>query len=142
MSEVFIRVYGVPAPVGSKTVGHTKDGRTFVRDASKRSAPWKKDIKYEAAQAMKEANLSILTGPLHVEVRFFMPRPKGHYGKKGLLPSAPELPTVRPDATKLWRPVEDALTGIVYTDDSQITHQEVWKNYGDPARVEIWIEDA
>jgi Holliday junction resolvase RusA-like endonuclease len=41
----------------------------------------------------------------------------------------------RPDATKLWRPTEDALTGIVWRDDSQIIRQLVRKRYCGPGEV-------
>lgn len=56
-------------------------------------------------------------------------------------PSAPHYPAVKPDATKLVRAVEDALTGICWRDDAQIVNQDVRKRYADTgsARVEIAI---
>ena len=77
--------------------------------------------------------------PLNLEVDFYVPRPKGHFGKRGLRLSAPAFPTVKPDATKLLRAVEDALTGIVWRDDAQVVEQHVSKLYGEPARAEIRI---
>lgn len=72
-------------------------------------------------------------------VEFFLPRPKGHFGVHGVKRSAPKYPTVRPDATKLMRPLEDALTGIVWKDDSRIVEQVVRKSYGDPPRAEVKV---
>jgi Holliday junction resolvase RusA-like endonuclease len=39
------------------------------------------------------------------------------------------LPVVMPDATKLLRGLEDALTGVVWHDDAQIVSQHVEKRY-------------
>jgi Holliday junction resolvase RusA-like endonuclease len=68
---------------------------------------------------------------LAVELTF--PRPKGHFGtgrRAGRLkPSAPERPIVKPDLLKVVRGVEDALTGIVYADDSQIVAHDLDKTY-------------
>jgi len=81
----------------------------------------------------------LLGGALEVSVIFTVPRPKGHFGARGLKPSAPAYPTVRPDVTKLLRAVEDACTGIVWRDDAQIVAQHAIKRYGEPACAEIRV---
>ena len=76
-----------------------------------------------------------------------MPRPKGHYrtGKNALIlrKNAPEHPTTKPDATKLLRSTEDALTGILWKDDAQIWCQNVTKTYGEcpGAQIQVWFEE-
>lgn len=130
-------VYGTPAPSGSKTPFRGKSGAIFVRDASPRSYPWKRDVAKEAALAMRGGHL--LAGPLRLEVAFYVPRPKGHFGKKGLRAIAPAFPTVKPDATKLLRAVEDSMNGVVWRDDSQVVEQYVTKQYGEPARAEVSV---
>jgi Holliday junction resolvase RusA-like endonuclease len=137
MSRLEIVVYGRPAPGGSKTSGVRKDGRRFVRDSSTRAAPWKGKVEQAAGEAMIAHGLSLLEGALEFVATFYLPRPQSHYGARGLRPSAPRYPTTRPDVTKLLRPVEDALTGVVWRDDSQIVKQLARKRYGAPARVEI-----
>jgi Holliday junction resolvase RusA-like endonuclease len=137
MSEVSFTVYGNAQPAGSKTAGRTKDGRMFVRDSAKGSRPWKGQVAQAAGEAMNGTGL--LGGALVLRVRFYVPRPKAHLGARGLRPSAPEHPTTRPDVTKLLRAVEDALTGIVWRDDAQVTEQHALKRYGEPARVEVWV---
>jgi crossover junction endodeoxyribonuclease RusA len=132
-----LTVYGKAEPAGSKISGMSKSGRRFVRDDNKQSAPWKRVVGQAAGVRMQGRQL--LEGPLTMTVRFVVVRPAGHYGKRGLLPSARPHPTVKPDTTKLVRGVEDALTGIVYRDDSQVVHQVATKLYGEPARVEITI---
>ena len=82
----------------------------------------------------------LLDGPLALEVVFTVPRPKGHFGVKGLRPSAPPHPTVAPDTTKLLRAIEDAMEGIVYRNDAQIVEQVARKVYGEPASARILID--
>ena len=71
--------------------------------------------------------------PLNVEMTFYFPRPKSHYGTgknvNVLKENAPTHHTKKPDAMKLARAVEDALTGIVWKDDSQVWNCMVQKEY-------------
>lgn len=135
-AAVGFTVYGVPQPAGSKVAGRAKDGRMFVRDAAAKSAPWKRQVAQAAGEAMSG---DLLDGPLSLAVVFYVPRPKSHQGRRGLLPSAPPYPATRPDLTKLVRAVEDALTGVVWRDDAQVVRQFAWKAYGEPARVTIEV---
>lgn len=140
-------VPGVAQPAGSKRA-FVKGGRAVVVDDAKGSRPWKNAVSAEAAKAMTfhsddgtSGYRPPLEGPLELQVIFWLPRPKGHYGARGLRPSAPAYPAVRPDATKLLRAVEDAMTGIVWRDDAQVVHQVVGKRYGEPARTEIQVRE-
>lgn len=137
MAEVTFTVYGQPQPAGSKTAGKTKSGKLFVRDSARGSAPWKRQVAQAAGEAMNGAGL--LDGALELSVIFTVPRPKGHFGARGLRPSAPEHPTVRPDVTKLLRAVEDACTGVVWRDDAQVVAQHALKGYGEPACAEVEV---
>lgn len=139
---ISLTVYGQPQPAGSKTVGFAKSGQHFVRDSAKGSAEWKRTVAQVAGAEM--SGRSLLEGPLGLVVDFYLPRPKGHFGTgrnagsvKG---SAPLFPVTKPDATKLLRAVEDALTGIVWRDDAQVVEQHVRKHYGEPTRVEISVD--
>lgn len=137
MPEVSFIVHGIAQPAGSKTVGRTKDGRSFVRDSAKKGKPWRLQVAQVAGDAMNGTGL--LDGPLELSVIFTVPRPNGHYGARGLLPSAPEYPTTRPDVTKLLRAVEDACTGIVWRDDAQVVAQHAYKEYGEPAGAQVRV---
>lgn len=128
-------VHGTPQPAGSKRA-FFRGGRAVVVDANKKTRPWKDQVAQIAGEAM--TGRPLMRGPLWVILRFYVRRPKGHFGKKGLLSSAPAHPTTRPDVLKLARGVEDALSGVCYVDDSQIVAEELWKEYG-PERVEIEI---
>ena len=132
-------VAGVPKPAGSKRVFLTKAGRPIVTDASgKPGKDWRADIQHAA----KTVTPHPLRGALNLHVQFRLPRPKGHYGKKGLRRTAPAYPIGRPDTTKLVRAVEDALSGILWRDDAQIVSQVASKSYvcdGEVPGAQVWV---
>lgn len=64
--------------------------------------------------------MPLLKGPLFVIVHFVMPAPQGLSERKRQAQNC--LPhTKRPDGDNLEKYLNDALTGIVWADDSQIT---------------------
>lgn len=149
---ITITIYGNPVPAGSKTPWNPrrKDGTLVLRadgrpviatmDSTKRKGgEWKQAI---AAAARDAYEGDLLDGPLRVVIRFFRPRPKGHFGKRGMSKAGMEsvAPTTKPDVLKLARAVEDALTGVVWRDDSQIVCELLSKDWGEPARCEVTIE--
>lgn len=146
MTSVSFCVHGVPKPAGSKRAfQHRHTGRIVVTDANKNSREWKNLVADAAVEAMHrpgdhKRDGELLDGPLLLSLIFMVPRPKGHYGAKGLRPSAPRFPTVKPDLLKLARGVEDALSGVVYRDDAQIVSESLQKAYGEPARVHVRVE--
>jgi crossover junction endodeoxyribonuclease RusA len=131
-------VHGKAEPAGSKTTGVSNRGKRYVRDSNPASKEWKRLVSQVAGEAM--AGRPLLEGPLSLTVEFFRPRPQGHFGKRGLLPSAPVFPTTAPDTTKLVRAIEDAMQGVVYRNDSQIVSQVARKQYGEAARCEVRIQ--
>jgi Holliday junction resolvase RusA-like endonuclease len=134
-------VPGVAAPGGSKTAFRTPQGRTIVKDACKRNPAWRASVAHEARTAYREN--PPLTGPLSLDVVFHVLRPKGHYGtgrRAGRVKdNAPQYPIGRPDATKLVRALEDALTGIIWKDDAQIVRQRVEKRYDELAGADVSV---
>lgn len=141
MSTLAFTVLGTPQPAGSKKgYVNPKTGKVIITDAAKGSRPWKQQV---AGEALARTNGTPFAGPVELALTFFVARPKAHYGTgrnaAKLKPTAPRYPTTRPDATKLLRAVEDALTGIVYADDAQVINQYVSKLYGSPERVEIAV---
>jgi Holliday junction resolvase RusA-like endonuclease len=138
-------VFGVAQPAGSKRAFYNKKAaRVIVTDDNKRSRPWKAEVASAAQTAMLAQSVTpggtLVDGPLELSLTFVVPRPKGHFGAKGSVrPSAPSHPIVRPDVLKLARGVEDACTGIVWRDDSQIVVEMLRKEYGEPARCEIFV---
>jgi Holliday junction resolvase RusA-like endonuclease len=132
-------VPGVAAPGGSKKVFPRKGGGPpIVTDDAKNNREWKAIVAM-AARAAYDGPL--LEGPLHVRFTFVITRPDGHYGKRGLLPSARPHPTIRPDVLKLSRSTEDALKEILWHDDSQTVQLVAVKRYGERGeQAGCWIE--
>jgi Holliday junction resolvase RusA-like endonuclease len=131
---------------GAEAQDHHGPGRRFRHGrapATTRAAeiaaavkPWREAVRSGAALALNATNTLPLRGPVAVTVTFFLPRPKAHYGAKGLKASAPVTCAKRPDVDKLLRSTLDALTSAgVYGDDSQVVHLTVWKMYSDPSPV-------
>ncbi len=148
-----ITVMGKPQPGGSKRafVPRNKEGNPIpngrggvianVIDANPNAKEWQREVKHEARKIMGAIPPTDVA--LFAKVSFFVLRPKGHFGTgknaNVLKSSAPSFPVTKPDATKLWRCVEDALTGIVWRDDAQIVQQQVSKSYGPQAGVRVEI---
>lgn len=77
--------------------------------------------------------------PLSVRLFCHFQRPKSHYTKKGLRPTAPVHHTSTPDADNVLKSVCDALTGVgLWRDDSQVARAEIRKEYGDTPG--CWLE--
>lgn len=126
-------VPGIPAPGGSKRfVGFSKaTGRAILIDAAgQRNKDWRSVVSLRGSEAMAGVGGGLFSGPLHVSMVFYMPRPSGHFGRMGTPRNgAPEWPITRPDALKLTRSTEDALTGIIWNDDAQTVVLDIQKRY-------------
>lgn len=105
--ELDIFVPGRAAPQGSKR--HVGGGRLI--ESSKAVAPWRTTVAWHTAQAYTGPPLQ---GALQVVLEFVMPRPAST--PKRTTPAAIK----KPDLDKLIRAVFDALTGVVWRDDSQV----------------------
>ncbi len=114
-----IRVYGVPAPQGSKK-GFVVNGRVnIVEQSHKKLKPWREDVSDAAAKVMD--GREPLNGDLFVAITFFMKRPKT---------VKRQYPNVAPDVDKMTRGVLDALKfGNVYVDDARVVACMALKEY-------------
>lgn len=86
----------------------------------------------------------LLDCPLQVDLWFYMPRPKGHYGtgrNEGKLKDwAPTMHTKKPDIDNLRKLVMDAMTGIFWRDDSLVCKGFTVKEYSEKPRTKICIK--
>src|SRR5258708_17910321 len=90
-----IWVNGDPAPQGSVNAfalkkGGEYTGRVGMRSASPAHASWRNDVATAAAKELKQAGLMLADLPLFakdlpcsVQITFYLPRPKSHYGTGG-----------------------------------------------------------
>ena len=128
-----IRVYGDPAPQGSKTA-RVINGKVIMWESSKKLPTWRESVVMAAKVSFMENNHQTILGPVSLHCTFFMPRPKSvtrHY------------PNTAPDLDKLLRGIGDALqiSGVI-SNDAQIVSIDAHKVYAEsPADngVEIWL---
>lgn len=110
----------------------TESGSAVSKTAKK---TYRGDLRDAAVSARRRSWLvdEPVTVPLAIEAVFVRSRPSNHLRRDGSLTplGMAARPTTRPDATKLLRAAEDALTGVLWLDDSQITQQLAWKAFGD-----------
>jgi crossover junction endodeoxyribonuclease RusA len=124
------RVYGVAQPKGNMRAINMR-GMKFpiVTDSNKGVRSWQQLIAEGANRALAglpPAERAILTEGVRLSVAFFLPRPKALM-KRGV----PIAHLKKPDTSKLLRAVEDALTQVVYHDDSQVVELLASKSYAD-----------
>jgi len=119
--EITFDVLGRPAPQGSKkSIGNNR----FI-ESSKFLPAWRSAVREAAENAVTIAGWARVTGPVELEVMFYLDRPSS------ISRQARPTPIVPPDLDKLIRGVGDALTGVIYEDDSQVIRTLAWKVYAD-----------
>jgi crossover junction endodeoxyribonuclease RusA len=145
---VHFTVVGKAEPAGSKRAVPTNRNwrvvpgvRWQVLDANKDAEAWKKTVASAARGKMLSLRAKPFESAVEVRMRFVRARPKSHLLSDGVRLSAAgrEFPmlTSKPDVLKLARAVEDAMTGIVYTDDALIVRELIEKEWGDSD--EVWV---
>jgi Holliday junction resolvase RusA-like endonuclease len=110
-------------PMGWQRRVVRKDGRTYVPTET---AEYKETV----AWAYKKHLNLFYRGPVSMTIRAYYKRPKTVKREK---------PTVKPDLDNIAKAVCDALNGVAYHDDKQITHLSVYKDYAEEPYIELWI---
>ena len=124
-STISFEVRGLPIAQGSLR-SFVVNGRPIITTTARGLASWRRLV---ADVAQQYAPRELWNGPVQIELVFGLPKPK----------SAPKTrrvwPDKRPDLDKLTRSVLDALTHVVFADDSQIVDIKATKDYGPPGVV-------
>ena len=141
-------VVGVkPAAQGN----HRRNRAGGVYDSNKRLPSFRRAVEQAARVAIQDARwprVPFGTDPVSVAMSFGFERPACHYGTgrnaDRLKPNAPMWPTGRNlgDAEKLARGVNDALSGLVFADDSQVvslTVTKLWVHRGVSPVTEVTV---
>jgi crossover junction endodeoxyribonuclease RusA len=127
-------VPGIPATQGSKN--------QFGVESCKRLPEWRSLVSLMAKQQMD--GKTPFDGPVKVLYSFWFPRAKNHFGtgkkSNSMRDDAPLYATAKGDIDKLQRAVNDAMTGIVYHDDKQISQVAAVKMYRETPGVGISVE--
>ncbi|KKM27567.1 hypothetical protein LCGC14_1573400 [marine sediment metagenome] len=120
-------ISGHPRPKGSWTPVQTKQGIKF-RPASNKTAEWCKSAK---EQLVVLWGGPVLDGPIRVKLEFLVPRLKTVVRR---YPTGAR----EGDIDKLMRSILDAMTGVVYKDDSQVIRSILEQNYTD-SMPGVWV---
>jgi Holliday junction resolvase RusA-like endonuclease len=127
-TELFVQ--GTPKPQGSKRAIMGKHQRfpSVIESAGQALKDWRGDVRYAASRLGVKHE-----GSVSVCLHFHLQRPKAHFGSGknsgNLKPSAPKYHTQKPDVDKLSRAVLDALTDVLFGDDSCVCHLEAKKEW-------------
>lgn len=147
MNELSFTVFGKPAQMGSKKA-FVRGGRAIITDDnSEKRKQWANAVSSVAAETM--ARRDLIAGPVWLNAVFYFARPKSHFGSGKnsafLKESAPEKHAQTPDLDKLLRCLCDALTGVVFRDDSQVFRvscSRVWTTGPERCEVNLQFPDG
>ena len=133
MSSVAFSVPGDPVPQPRPRVSTVGGfGRAYVPRTHAVHA-----YRDAVALAAKAAGCEPHPEPVNVVIDFVFGRPKSHLRKSGLRSDAPVLP--RCDLDNMAKAVLDALNGVAWVDDSQVSRLVVEKSYGSEGRTTVRI---
>ena len=137
MAEPVIRfaVLGQPVTQGSKRAFVNKHtGRAgMVENKAEELKSWREAIRSEAQRAV-ESGARLIDGPVVVRLFFGLAKPSSAPKRRRTFPIAARSG----DVDKLARAVLDALTGVLFGDDSQVVSLTVSKDYS--ARIGAVVE--
>lgn len=135
--SIHLFIPGNPVPQGRPRACIRGKHASVYEDA--KSKDWKKTIAVHAQYQLDRLSFDV-KGPrvlidtaIKLEVEFRLLRPKSVSVKK-----RPE-PITRPDLDNLVKAVKDALTGVLWRDDSQVIELEAKKVYDNPPGVDITV---
>jgi Holliday junction resolvase RusA-like endonuclease len=136
---IVFRVHGDPLPKGSKTA-RIVNGRVVgsyeaanMKRKNRRAGGldrWMLAVAWAGKSAFSRQRTELLEEALGVTLTFYFERPAT---------VTRPMPSVKPDGDKLARAVLDALTGVLWKDDSQVTTLLVVKRYGSSPGVGVHV---
>jgi len=121
-SVIRFQVRGLPIPQGSHR-SYLVNGRPVITTSAKGLATWRRLVADVAQQFAPDEPWQ---GPVGIELDFGIPKPKSAPKRRRVWPDK------RPDIDKLSRAVFDALTQVIFADDSQVVFLRASKDYGPP----------
>lgn len=126
--ELQFFVAGTFVTQGSKVAGvNQKTGKAFMKESNAKGlAAWRHAIATEA-RAVRGDEMPF-SGPVMVQASFWKQRPAGEPKTRRTWP----MKAHSGDVDKLLRAVLDALTGVLFADDSQVVHSTTRKDWAGP----------
>jgi len=148
MSTLTFQVTGEPkgqprSRAFARKMGNVHVARFYDSDVADE---WKRAVQIVVLDAAIVHRWSLTLGPVAISMCFSLPRPKSHFGAKGLKASAPMHHSGKPDADNLAKLVMDQITksGKVWRDDSQVVSLRVEKLWasGNESGCSVLIAEA
>jgi Holliday junction resolvase RusA-like endonuclease len=127
---IHLFIPGNPVPQGRPRACIRGKHASVYEDA--KSKDWKRTVRFLANVGLPDM-WELIAGAINLQITFKLLRPKSVSVKK-----RPE-PICRPDLDNLIKAVKDALTGVLWYDDSQIIELEAKKVYDNPPGVDITV---
>lgn len=116
---------GVPAPKGSARAILVNGRARLIASESGHNERAQKSWAGAVGWSARAARVEKLTGPVAVRCEFVFARPKSHTRAERRITAK----TTKPDGDKLLRSTLDALTGIAYLDDAQVSDMRAVKRW-------------
>ena len=123
MNRVTFTVPGEPVPQPRPRVS-TRGGFAKAYVPAKHPVH---EFRSRVAHAARDAGLAPADHPVSVEISAVFGRPRSHFNRAGVRPTAPLLP--RPDCDNLAKAVLDALQDVI-GDDTKVSRLVVEKRWG------------
>ena len=127
-----MKTFEIFVPGIARTSGSHISFKGRVTHSGKHTKKWMDTVAWMALKEYGERQI-LHDGEIKLGIEFYLIRPKGHYGtgrnRNYLKPSAPLNHKTKPDLDKLVRAVQDALTKVIWHDDSQIVCVSAAKYY-------------
>lgn len=119
---------GTPESQGSSR-GFVRGKRVIITSANKSLPAWRQSVRYEAQRYVEEHKVPCIdkTQAVILHLNFYFQKPEST-SKRVVLHNK------QPDLDKLTRAVGDALTGIVYDNDSRINVIMAAKDFAGPGQ--------
>jgi Holliday junction resolvase RusA-like endonuclease len=138
MTNISFTVYTEPVAQGRPRFSNQGG---FVRAYDpKKSKDFKQYVKLVASD---HRPITLLDGPLSLEVKVFKSSLKSFSKKKKIAAEAGELrPLTKPDVDNFVKGIKDALKSVIWKDDSQVVDLHVSKWYSEVPRIEISISEV
>ena len=123
-------INGKPKPLARHRV--SKSGGMYDPCSKQKAEMWLQIARFKPTTPYE--------GDIKLTLMFYMPRPKRHYSKSGVLDI--KYHSIRPDLDNLVKFISDVIQGKdrMIVDDSQICVLDAQKLYGKP-RTEVIIEE-
>lgn len=135
MTPITFRVDGKPIPQPRpKVTTRGPFARAFV--SAKHPVH---EFRSRVAHAARDAGLTRADQPVSVEINAVFGRPRSHFNKAGVRPTAPALP--RPDVDNLGKAVLDGLQDVM-GDDTRVARLTVTKAWGAVGSTLVTVAEA